>query len=233
MNQCLRGVAQQEGVDYELILVDYMMDPPALEWHLPWATFGETPTHIVRWDNPDPCWNDSRARNIGLANAKADRVVFLNSDCVMMPGLLAGAMAALDEDPSRQVYWQRWDLTNEGLTWFLEGGDEAQVGEFHDKTTYGDFLAVERDVVMDLGGYEERCMGWGVYDHDLACRLDRAGRPRYWGEMPSLVHLWHPVRPGRDEDWRRNIDCCSEDFHAGKDVRNDGRGTFERYVVGN
>jgi len=240
LHWALKGIQWQTLGDFETIVVDYGMDPPFGTMTAPLAK-GPQPLRILRWEDSE--WNHPRARNIGIANARGERIVIVNSDCLMAPTLLEEAGWLLDQDPHRQIYWQRFDLSEEGLQ-ALRSFDRPRElfgdgdnwhgrgwGDFHSLSTYGDFLMVERDVVMEYGGFDERASGWGVYDHDLACRLDRHGYPSFWAEGLRLVHLWHPQRPGLDASWRRNIDALSPDFLAERDVRNQGRATFERYVV--
>ena len=234
---CLKGIQWQTLGGFETIVVDYGMDPPfgTICSPLPQGL------RVVRWE--DDVWNHPRARNIGIANAQGERIAIVNSDCLMAPTLLEEAGRLLDQDPKRQIYWQRFDFSQEGLRmlqamnypehfFMLDGTSyEQRWGDFHSLSTYGDFLMVERDVVMEYGGFDERATGWGVYDHDLACRLDRHGYPSFWAEGLRLVHLWHEAQPNQDADWRRNIDAMSPDFHAHRDKRNQGRATFERYRV--
>ena len=216
LDHCLRSIEWQTGIDFEVIVVDYMMDPP-LEG-------------AIRWDDPDPRWNHARARNVGIANAKGDRICLVNSDCVMAPDLLSLASAALDDDPTRQVCWLRFDTTRESRDIVLDDLESAFGQELGGQTgntgNWGDFLLVYRAPVVELGGYDERCIGWGNYDTDLGMRLRRRGHPVWQGKALKLIHLWHPEQPGKMEDWHRNVRAC-----VGSDVRNDGPETFGRYHV--
>lgn len=237
---CLWGLGWQTFTDYELLFVDWdAEEPPALT--------GWPNARVLRWPERGKPWNHSVCRNFAVAHAQADRLVFVNCDCLMHPGLLAEADRLLDENPRRQVYWQRFDLTEAGLAQ-LGRLDDAQKlfdeadqwvaqgwGEFHPLGTYGDFLAVDRAAFESLGGYDERMEGWGVYDHNLACRLDRHGYPVSWHQGLRLVHLWHGRdKAAQDRTWRANIDAGEADFLAGehdpsRDILNQGPATFEKY----
>lgn len=231
LDWCLRGIQWQTFTDYELIIVDWDAEPPL-------ADLG--PARILRWPDRGAAWNHSVCRNFATAHAQAERLVFVNCDCLMAPDLLARADAMLDRDPGCQVYWQRFDLSEEGTEVLLDSvfpeglfdiEDLApQWGEFHALSTYGDFLAVGREVVVEYGGFDERMEGWGVYDQNLACRLDRAGHHIAWGEGPGLAHFWHPRdKAAQDRTWRANIDAGEADWLDGLNVANDGPATFDRY----
>jgi len=232
--QLLRSVAWQTFTDYELIVVDWDAEPPLVV---------PEPARVLRWSQRGAQWNHSICRNFATANARADRLVFVNCDCLMAPDLLERADAMLDEDPTCQVYWQRFDLSEIGTRMVLDaplpealfwpGQLDPLWGELHGLSTYGDFLVVSRDVVMKYGGYDERMAGWGVYDQNLACRLERAGHRVVWGEGMGLAHFWHARDTAyQDRTWRANIDAGEKDWLDGVNVANRGRATFDGYVVG-
>jgi len=236
LNWCLRGIAWQTFTDYELIVVDWDADPPL-------GDLGQV--RVLRWPDRDARWNHSVCRNFATANARAERLVFVNCDCLMAPDLLARADALLDQDPDCQVYWQRFDLNEEGTQVLLDAPfpeglfdfDEPDPlwGEFHTLSTYGDFLAVGRAGFEELGGYDERMYGWGDYDSNLARRLERWQHRIEWGKGLQLAHLWHPFdEAARHASWEANIAAGGADYQAGekdlsKNVLNQGPATFDKY----
>jgi glycosyltransferase involved in cell wall biosynthesis len=67
-------------------------------------------------------------------------------------------------------------------------------------------LAVWREDLLAVNGFDEAYEGWGLEDSDLALRLLHSGINRKSARFATPVfHLWHPEndRGGFDENWLR------------------------------
>ena len=54
-------------------------------------------------------------------------------------------------------------------------------------------MAVWRQNLIKIGGFEEQVTGWGYEDSNLVIRLFNAGVLRKSGKFATtLLHLWHP-----------------------------------------
>lgn len=63
--------------------------------------------------------------------------------------------------------------------------------------------SVHREDIWRVNGLDERFVGWGYEDEDLARRLRRAGARIQDGTLESVVlHLFHPVHPSHRPDAR-------------------------------
>jgi RNA polymerase sigma factor (sigma-70 family) len=184
---CLESVLRHTRQPYELILVDNGSTDgtPALLEALK-RRAGPARVEVIRNDTnvgfPAGC-------NQALARAHGDYLVFLNNDTVVTPGWLDGLIAVLRRDwpeigmvgpvsnytaPPQLVKPGYHDLAG------LEEFSVRRAREFADRTLEhprltGFCLLARRDVLQQVGGYDER-FGLGFFDDDdLGLRVRQAG----------------------------------------------------------
>jgi glycosyltransferase involved in cell wall biosynthesis len=124
----------------------------------------------------------ARSRNIGLRAATHDLVAFTDADIVFHPELLARAVA--------RVRASECFVTC--LTVMLPEGREAPHIAAHG---YGGFLLAPREDLVEIGGYDEAYVGWGVEDNDLVDRLVWYGLEHVClteSDGVTVEHQWHP-----------------------------------------
>ena len=233
LDRCLHSILWQQFKDYEVVVVDYGSELPV-----------QVPQGItlIRWEADT--WNESIAKNIGIANADGERLFLVNCDNVIASGLLGIIDSLLEKDSKQHVYWQRFDLSPRGLP-IIQGLGWEQIencfkidissewiqqglGEWHPLSAYGDLIAVEKEPVMALGGFDERMTGWGYYDIDLKIRLDALGYHTHWGKGFKLIHHYHKTLHD-GQSCGENEAIGSKDTKAGKIVRNGGASNFSQY----
>jgi GT2 family glycosyltransferase len=245
LSRCLQTVLWQEYRDFECVVVDYGSDPPA-------AVPNDPRIRVVRMDPPDDGWNGCIALNAGLANAAAERIVLLNCDCLMAPDLLGVADALLAERGERQqTYWRRFDLSRTGLATvkciFAAGGlvdprrcfspgftrllERTGLATWHPCSSYGDFLVIRKQPLIELGGFDEAMAGWGQMDVDMMARLKGLGHAEHWGMEMKLMHQYHPAQANMLATVERNLALSRRALAEGQLVRNGGAGNFAKYVV--
>lgn len=155
-------------------------------------------TALVQPRNAGP----AAARNRGVQAARADLVLFLDDDVVVTPDLLEMHLALHAEagDPLLcilgRVDWHpdltvtpfmRW-LDRSGLqfayeTWLREGPVDPPYAAFYTAN-----LSVRRDLLMRVGGFDERFPYPAYEDMELAFRLSQQGlRMEY---RPAAL-AWH------------------------------------------
>jgi len=247
LRRCLEGVSWQTFRDHEALVVDYGSDPPV---SLP----SRCRARVIRVEASG--WNESAAKNAGIANARGEYVVLINCDCIMGPraldivdALLARAQREL------QVYWQRFDLTKRGTWlvarlgqgWLLRHAffrysasrlvlallRKAGCGEWRAASSYGDFLAVKREPLVTVGGFDEQMSGWGAMDDDLKNRLALLGYRAKWIRGTPILHQYHREQARKKESWRRNVMLARQAMSSGDGpIRNGGPRVFERYRSG-
>lgn len=155
------------------------------------------------------------ARNLGLALARAARVLFLDAGVLPGPGLLSAA-ATLDSGtlavfktlglfaaprtlPRSRATWAGLLSSLETLCrqheWrdlreaHFNGCGAAAAAPWLLAWTCA--LAAERSAVSAVGGFDASYVGWGAEDIDLAARLAHRGVLQRWVDTPMALHLPH------------------------------------------
>lgn len=122
------------------------------------------------------------ARNLGFAEARADRVLVLDADNIVFPNCLAKLSAALDGEPATSfAYGIIAQIGEPGLISFLPWDVERLV-----LGNYIDALAMIRKPAWeDLGGYDDYSSQLGWEDYEFWLRM--AGDHRGAAFVPEFV----------------------------------------------
>ncbi len=131
----------------------------------------------------------AQARNLAAAQARCEKLLFLDVDCIPCRGLLAGVNAALDDFKGLLCAEVRYLAAQD----FSSGWQEAEllrnamrhpvrdfpVSGLRQERNYGLFwslaFAIRRAQFLFLGGFDERFTGYGAEDTDFAMRARNAG----------------------------------------------------------
>ena len=182
--ECLDRLApgRQQGqasgqLDYEVIVTDDGQHTTAetmIREHYPW----------VRW-LAGPRRGPAANRNHGAAQAGAPWLIFTDDDCLPSVTFLPAYRAAILESPS-QVFEGRTEACGErvGADWECPAN---QTGGF----LWSCNFAIQRDLFLDLGGFDQMLPAAAMEDVELRWRLE-AGGQRIPFVPEALVH--HPWR---------------------------------------
>ena len=150
------------------------------------------------------------ARNLGAAHAAGEVIVVLDADTVPEPGFVAALVRHAAASPDVLAVGRRRhaDLSGDGRelpepAWLREAyaasGDLLDADGRSFRFVVSAVLACRRELFADLGGFDERYVGYGGEDWDLAYRA--------WNAGAVLVHerdavAWHdgPEWSGRGPD---------------------------------
>jgi glycosyltransferase involved in cell wall biosynthesis len=171
---------------------------------------------------PDIGYRLAMSRNRGIRASSGDYVLVLDGDCVPQRNYIAqhrklarrgymvtGSRILLSPDASERVLAGSLDLQSIGLydklRLRLSGGTNKlpqmlwtlpdvgrEKSRFSFRRIKGCNMAIWRDDLDRINGFDESFQGWGHEDADLVVRLFHAGVMRKDGAFATEVfHLWH------------------------------------------
>ncbi len=174
LRACLQGFADQTlpAAQFEVIVVDDAS---------PDGTGGVAEAAGVRLLRHPHNQGAAAARNTGAAAANGTILLFVDSDVVPDPGLVEGALAALEEGASAATGRYDPDPANDSrfarykalwTFWCWENSGAATGTSSH---LQGALAAVRKDLFDAVGGFDESFEGGSVEDYELSARLRAHG----------------------------------------------------------
>lgn len=176
----------------------------------PAALAGPVPVRVVT--QPDRGFRAAAARNLGAAHACGDVLVFLDADTTPEPGLVQALTARAAVCPDVLAVGRR---RHADLSAAAPGDDPSSAPRLPEPRWLSDayratrdlldadgrsfrfvisaVLACSRTLFDDVGGFDERYVGYGGEDWDLAYRA--------WNAGALLVHERHAVAWHDGPDW--------------------------------
>lgn len=172
--EAINSVQAQTNARWELIVVDDASTDDT------WSFLSGLRDTRIRCFRQEKKYERSAARNLGLANARSEFIMFLDDDDLLWPGTLSVLKGALEKHPDTvAAIGARWD-------WFVDEHYERR--DVHprfmrrrhifDELLFG-WSAVSgqnlyrTEVVRDVGGYDKSMIP--CEDRDLWLRIARRG----------------------------------------------------------
>lgn len=131
---------------------------------------------IVRRDD-----GAAHARNAGIERATGEKLVFLDDDSLPCEGFLRTASVALDAYPAvagRVVQPTDAPFRNLELPWYDQGAETKRTDLLP-----GCNMAIRREVIETVGGFDEETFGWGHEESELAERISQEYDIQYVPEL--------------------------------------------------
>lgn len=240
----LRAFSSQTNQDFEIIIADDGSTEKTRLLISEMQKKMSVPIHHVY--QPDQGFRASAIRNKASLKAQGETLLFIDGDCVPPPNFIEAHLAlrkpgffvagnrillsqaftikVLSEDLRIETWGLlRWILArlkghcNRILPWLrLPMGPLRYLSPERWRGAMGCHLALWRQDLFKVNGWEEEYEGWGFEDSDLVIRLIHSGVKRIEARFfVPLIHLWHPVR-SRDnveKNWarlkqRQTIEAC-------------------------
>lgn len=211
----LQGFSAQDCACFEVLIAD---DGSTQETAQLLADLRpQLPFPLIHVWQEDRGFRAAQARNRALARAQGDYVIFVDGDCVPLPGFVsahlrlaqsgwfvAGNRLLLSRKFSQRVLEQRIAVHVKPRTFWLYARARGWINRFAPLFTLPDNrfrcarptewrgaktcnLGAWREDLLRVNGLDERYEGWGHEDADLAVRLIRAGIRRKDGRFGAPV----------------------------------------------
>lgn len=187
VTEAIDSVLGQTFVDWELIIID---DGSTDDTAAVLARYTDPRIHTWRQSNQ----GISRARNTGLARARGEYVIMLDSDDRQLPQCLATLVAAAEARPNAVVVYGRSRGMDDAGSPIprVVGAPEPFAGQTLRSLLYGDFVSliaalIRRSALVDVGGFDPATDF--AEDWDLWIRLARRGPFVYVETVLAEVRL--------------------------------------------
>lgn len=234
LDRVLASVAAQTVLPLQVLVADDGSGLPTAEVVERWRpVLGERLIHC--WQ-PDEGFRLSASRNRAIRDAEGELLVFIDGDCLMRPDFVfehqrlaergfatAGNRVLLAESITKEIEAGRIDPLRWGFGCWLRAWIKGEVnrpwglirlpGQWwrrlkgkpwrHFKTCN---VALWREDMQQLNGFEEEIVGWGFEDTDLVLRwFNMGGRLKIGKFGTTVLHLWHPEAARHSMDANRKL----------------------------
>lgn len=163
-------------------------------------------SQIVIADSSYDQFNRSEARNNALNQATNDICVVLDADTVWNKSLMVRAISTFqEENPPWMIAFDRYcGFDARSTNKILKSDPAIRLDESNytydlildDVSSVGGLIILKREPLLEMGGWDERFIGWGWEDRAFAHSANMLLGPFFRLEDETIFHLWHDRSPG-------------------------------------
>jgi glycosyltransferase involved in cell wall biosynthesis len=221
LDAVLRGLSRQSDRHFEVLIADDGSGPATAAVVAQWRGRARVPLAHVRHE--DQGFRLAEIRNRAIVASAGTLCIFLDGDCIPRPGFVAahrrlaapgwfvaGNRVLLGQALTARVLREHLEPELWGFgAWMrprVRGevnrllplvsfplGPLRRLGPAAWRNARGTNLAIRREDLARVDGFDATFNGWGREDSDIMVRLIRAGVRRKDGRYATAVlHLWHP-----------------------------------------
>lgn len=180
----LESLRRQEFADYEIVVVN---DGTETEWtRLACSAFG-VEKYIERTRDPIHCYsNPAIPNNIGIRAAEGKYLIIQNAECRHAPGReIIGELVKRTTANNAVIAGVRaLDANGRLLQWYTHSKENPRPFFFCG--------CIERRHMVELRGFDEDYLYYGMDDVDMADRLYLKGVRFEYHDDILIDHQWHP-----------------------------------------
>lgn len=191
LNNCLESLKNQI-VPCKVILVDYGSDTVNIFWERELVRKFNSFVNFIEVTRNTETFNKCRALNIGLRKVDTKYILSTDIDIIFAPNFIQEVISAFEVNPKSIVLCQKMDLDRFGTNFGI-----------HEPSASGSCIAIERDWINKVHGYDEFYTYWGREDNDLVDRAISDGYKVVWiTDKTQMYHQWH--EPASQETLNEN-----------------------------
>ena len=204
VDTCLESISWQTRGDYELVIVDNASRDKTLE-RVELSPFGRIVSKVIA--NKENI-GYAGGNNVGWRAASGKIIIFLNPDTVVEPRWLEELAGALEHEPQAAVAGCKIFYPNtrtlqhaggiihpNGMTTHRGNGEEDR-GQYDEicEMDYvtGAAIAVRRDFLESVGGFDEEYFPAYFEESDLCYRARKRGKKVLYVPKAALYHFESP-----------------------------------------
>lgn len=146
--------------------------------------------------NREEQWHVGQCLNEGIKQSLGELLVIADGDIAVEPEFLEQVWKDHLKNEDLVIYYRRWDELQESHQGsFSRNSIEhlKNVCQLNNPENYGGCVTVRRQVIEQVGGYEEHQIigGAGAVSKELYIRLRNLGAPIMWHRSEKIYHPWH------------------------------------------
>jgi len=188
LGRSVPSVLAQEGVSFELLVVDDGSSSPAAE---PLCSFRDGRMRLIRIDHA----GKGAALNCGAGEALADVLCFIDQDDVMLPGRLKRQLEGLALHPGTEAVYSDYERVRQDgrtidrfVSRQASGEDCLQAMAEGRGLVSMQTLMIRRDAFRRIGGFSCNAALTGLDDAEFFARLFASGTSLVY--VPGVVQQW-------------------------------------------